>query len=142
MNNLKRVLITTYLLLMSGIVCGQTQSFRCNFSEGMRTNYDSGKPSTKKANDIGELVFDQLDVKKGTGRLLGNSGASDVSAFLGSNSIHIIEQTMSGNINITTIYDKVKNSLENYPVVHSRHINLPGSGPLPSQFVGLCKKLN
>ena len=142
MNNLKKIFIATCLISMSGIVSGQTQSFRCNFTEGMRTNYDTGKPSTKKTNDIGELVFDQLDTKKGTGRLLGNNGASDVNAFLGSNSIHIIEQTISGNINITTIYDKVKKGLDNHPVVHSRHLNLPGSGPLPSQFVGLCKKLN
>jgi hypothetical protein len=136
-----RIFISITLLSLTGLVFGQSQSFRCNFSEGLNTNFDSGRPSTKKSNDIGELVFDQLDPKKGTGRIVGNAGAGDVVVYNGNNSIHILEPTPSGNMNITTIFNPTKNSSGNFPVVHSRHINLPGSGPLPSQYVGLCKSL-
>jgi hypothetical protein len=136
-----RIFISITLLSLTGLVFGQSQSFRFNFSEGINTNFDSGRPSTKKSNDIGELVFDQLDPKKGTGRIVGNAGAGDVVVYNGNNSIHILEPTPSGNMNITTIFNPTKNSSGNFPVVHSRHINLPGSGPLPSQYVGLCKSL-
>ena len=142
MKFIQKLIFLSVVMSVCGLVYGQTQSFRCNFSDGMNTNFDSGKPSTKKSNDIGELVFDQLDTKKGTGRIVGNSGASDVVVYNGSNSIHILEPTVSGNMNFTTIFNPTKNSSGNYPVVHSRHINLPGSGPFPSQYVGLCKKLN
>ena len=128
-------------LLVSTNVLSQTQSFRCNFSDGFVTNWDSGKPSSKRDGRMSELVFDQLDVKKGTGRMIGNSGSENVQVLSGDGSNHIIERTPSGNMNITTIFSSTQKNPNEYPVVHSRHINLIG-GPLVSQYVGLCKKLN
>ena len=129
-------------LLVSTNVFSQTQSFRCNFSDGLVTNWDSGKPSSKRMSDMNELVFDQLDTKKGTGRMIGNVGSENVQVLVGDgNSIHIIERTPSGNMNITTVFNPQRKNSNEYPIVHSRHLNLNG-GPLTSQYVGLCKKLN
>ncbi|QWE06384.1 hypothetical protein [Polynucleobacter sp. JS-JIR-5-A7] len=127
-------------LIISTNVFGQSQSFRCNFSDGLSTNWDSGKPSSKRTSDMSELIFDQIDIKKGTGRMIGNSGSETVQVLKGDSSTHIVERTPSGNMNITTIFNPTQKYSDLYPVVHSRHINLM-SGPFPSQYVGLCKNL-
>jgi len=87
-----------------------------------------------------ELVFDQIDTAKGTGRLIGNIGVENVQVLKGHNSIHIVEITKTGNMNITTIFDKNKINYNEFPVVHSRQMYSINQ-PLPSQYVGLCKKL-
>ena len=48
-----KTFVSITLMSLTGLVFGQSQSFRCNFSDGMNTNFDSGRPSTKKSNDIG-----------------------------------------------------------------------------------------
>ena len=127
---------------MCGLVYGQTQSFRCSFTDGFSTDFKSNKlSSSRDKSKFTDLIFDQLDVKKNHGRMIGNAGTTDVSVINGDNSIHIIEQTPTRNMNITTIFNpSIKNS-SNYPVVHSRHINIFDE-PITSQHVGLCKKLN
>ena len=127
-------------LLISTEVFSQTQSFRCNFSDGLITNWESGKQTSKREGKMTELVFDQLDVKKGTGRMIGNSGSENVQVISGDGSVHIVERTPSGNMTITTVYTTPQKNPNEFPVVHSRHMNLM-SGPFPSQYVGLCKKL-
>ena len=127
-------------LLISTEVFSQTQSFRCNFSDGLITNWESGKQTSKREEKMTELVFDQIDVKKGSGRMIGNSGSENVQVLSGDGSIHIVERTPSGNMTITTIFNTPQKNPNQFPVVHSRHMNL--NGPLPSQYVGLCNKLN
>ena len=142
LSRIRNILIPVSLgLIISTNVFGQSQSFRCNFSDGISTNWDSGKPSTKRVSDMSELIFDQVDVKKGTGRMIGNSGSETVQVLRGDGSFHIVERTPSGNMNTTTIFNPTQKYSDLYPVVHSRNMNLM-SGPFPSQYVGLCKKLN
>jgi hypothetical protein len=139
---IRKVFIPVSLgLIISTNVFGQSQSFRCNYSDGLVTNWDSGKPSSKRDGRMSEIVFDQLDTKKGTGRMIGNSGSENVQVLNGDGSVHIVERTPSGNMNTTTIFTQSQKNQNEYPVVHSRHLNFVG-GPLVSQFVGLCKKLN
>ncbi len=137
-----KVILSSLLIGICGLVHGQTQSFRCSFTDGFSTEFKSNKPSSgRDKSKFTDLTFDQLDVKKNRGRMIGNAGATDVGVINGDNSIHIIEQTPSGNMNITTIFNPpIKNS-SNYPVVHSRHVNIFDE-PMTSQYVGLCKKLN
>lgn len=128
-------------LFISTNAFSQTQSFRCNFSDGFSTNWDSGKPSSVRDGRMSEMVFDQLDTKKGSGRMIGNAGAETVQVLKGDGSLHIAERTPTGNMNFTTIFYANPKNTNEFPVVHSRHINLLNA-PLTSQFVGLCKKLN
>ena len=119
----------------------QTLSFRCNFTDGIVTNFDKGNPSTKRDAKFTELVFDQIDTYKQTARLIGNVGVAQIQALEGSESIHLVEITNSGNLNMTTIYLTGKGkSIGAFPVVHSRHMNTTSS-PLPSQYIGTCKEL-
>jgi hypothetical protein len=139
---IRKVLIPVSLgLIISTNVFGQSQSFRCNFTDGLVTNWESGKTTSKRDGKMTEIVFDQLDTKKGTGRMIGNSGSENVQVLNGDGSIHIVERTLSGNMNITTIFTPSQKNPMEHPVVHSRHLNFFG-GPLVSQFVGFCKKLN
>jgi hypothetical protein len=117
----------------------QVFSVRCNFSDGLVTNFDSGNPKSKGDASMPELVFDQIDLKKGSARLIGNAGTETVQALKGQDSIHLLEKTMSGNLNITTIFLKTKNNL--LPVVTSRHQSIIDA-PFVSHYVGLCKALN
>jgi len=113
----------------------QVFSVRCNFSDGLVTNFDSGNPKSKGDASMPELVFDQI----GSARLIGNAGTETVQALKGQDSIHLLEKTMSGNLNITTIFLKTKNNL--LPVVTSRHQSIIDA-PFVSHYVGLCKALN
>ncbi len=142
LSRIRNVLIPVSLgLIISTNVFGQSQSYRCNFSDGVSTNWDSGKPSSIKDGRMSELVFDQLDIKKGSGRMIGNGGVETVQVLRGENSTHIVEKTSSGNMNFTTIFNSTQKNPIEFPIVHSRHIYLI-NGPLVSQFVGNCKKLN
>ena len=143
LSRIRNVLIPVSLgLIISTNVFGQSQSYRCNFSDGLTTNWDSGKPSSVRSGKMSEIIFDQVDTKKGTGRMIGNSGSENVQVLNGeTNTIHVVERTPSGNMNITTIFSSTQKNPSDYPVVHSRHLNFIG-GPLVSQFIGLCKKLN
>jgi hypothetical protein len=128
-------------LICANIGFTQTLSFRCNFTDGQITNFDKGSPNTKRENKFTELIYDQIDITKKTARLIGNAGVAQVQALEGDESIHLVEITNSGNLNMTTIFltDKGKN-IGAFPVVHSRHIKI-ASSPLPSQYIGLCKEL-
>lgn len=137
----KKIIATLLSLFCSTLVFSQTLSFRCNFTDGQVTNFDSGKPSTKRESKFTELVFDQIDIAKKSARLIGNIGVAEIRVVEGDKSIHLFEFTNSGNLNLTTIFFTEKSkSIGAFPVVHSRHMNT-NSSPLPSQYVGLCREL-
>jgi hypothetical protein len=136
-------LLAIFLLMFCGTnVFAQTLSFRCNFTDGQITNFDSGAPSTKHESKFAELVFDQIDTAKKTARLIGNVGVAQVQVIEGNQLIHLVEITNAGNLNLTSIFFTDKSKLSGaFPVVHSRHLKTSPSSPLPSQYIGLCREL-
>ena len=129
-------------LCCSTFVFSQSLSFRCNFTDGQITNFDTGAPTTKHDSKFTELVYDQIDTVKKSARLIGNVGVAEVQVVEGSQLLHLVEITSSGNLNLTTIFFTDKSKLSGtYPVVHSRHLKTSASGPLPSQYIGLCREL-
>lgn len=129
-------------LCCSTFVFSQSLSFRCNFTDGQITNFDTGAPTTKHESKFTELVYDQIDTVKKSARLIGNVGVAEVQVVEGSQLLHLVEITNSGNLNLTTIFFTDKSKLSGtYPVVHSRHLKTSASGPLPSQYIGLCREL-
>jgi hypothetical protein len=116
-------------------------TFRCKFSEGQSTTFDDGSPSSKRS-EFPELLFDKINVEKGTARIIGNNGAVDIVALRSSESVHLIEQTAIGNLSIATIFINEKfKKINSYPIVISRHMTISVS-PHTSQHRGLCKLLN
>jgi hypothetical protein len=140
-NTLKNLLLTLTCVLFVSNVFGETYSFRCNYSTGNSGNFDRGYPQTESDKSLGDSIFDNIDLEKKSGRLIGNNGASDVTVLTKGNSLNILEITGTGNMNVTTIFlsndPKFKGRL---PVVQSRHVYL-SNGPIPSQYLGFCTKI-
>jgi len=130
-------LLLLVALTATQVAVAQPLSFRCTFSDGITSTFESGVVSPKRGQQINDLVFDQINVVNGTGRVIGNAGAEDVRVFQGYNSIHIIEYTRVGNLIVTTIYLQVDKDRAALPAVHSRHNYL--SSAIPSQSVGYCR---
>ena len=117
-------------------------SVRCTFPDGITTKFAKELSKQERAGGFSDVVFDQIDLAAGTARLIGNIGVETVQAFRGDNAIHLVEFTGSGNLIVTTIFNVAQISPSNrVPVVHSRHVNLSGSGPFPSQYWGYCISL-
>ena len=141
---MKRALFLIITLMQFNIAYAQDNkvtSLRCSFSDGMVTNFDNGNPKSKSDSGMPELILDQIDTKKGTARLIGNAGSETIQALQGQDSIHLLEQTMTGNLNLTTVFLKTKNKNNLLPVVTSRHQFIVNA-PFVSHYVGLCKVLN
>ena len=127
------------LLLIPNLVMAESFSFNCKFSDGVATNFDKGSPESGDGGNFTDIIYDQINPKEGTGRIIGNAGAEDVMVFRGFQSVNIIEYTPVGNMTLTTIFNELPNKDGFFPVVHSRHPNMMGA--FVSQFVGLCSTL-
>jgi hypothetical protein len=137
-----RIFFIILLFLISFNVLAKVNSVfsvRCNFTSGMVTNFENGNPSSKNVTDLSDLIFDQIDIKKNTARLIGNVGTETISVINGMNSVHLLELSDTGNLNTTTIFFSNPDNSGKLPVVHSRHVN--GNHPFPSQYLGLCTLL-
>jgi hypothetical protein len=133
--------IFAVITLLPVLVSAQEMSVRCSFSDGFSTNFDSGKPSSKRTLVITDaIIFDRIDTRKRTARMVGNAGASDVQVIETERGLHLIELTVAGNLNITTLFTNTKDK-NTIPAVHSRHLSVREDA-IPSQSVGLCKRMN
>lgn len=116
-------------------------TYRCKFSDGQSTDFGAGNPISKKS-EFPELIFDKVNLSKRTARLIGNNGAVDIQLLAGSDSLHLVEQTPTGNLSIATIFTNVNYvKLNSYPVVISRHMSM-SSSPMVSQYRGFCRIMN
>jgi hypothetical protein len=136
-------------LCLNSLAYGQGQfSMRCSLASGNVAIFgDGGIKQERLATDTLSIVYDQVDKASGKGRMIGNNGATDVSAiFSGADRLHLIELTQVGNLNLMTIFD-VRRIFGggSSPAVYSRHVAL-GRGeavrPAPSQYYGSCVALN
>lgn len=116
-----------------------TRTIRCLLTLSAEGDLDGDAPTARISRDSLELIFDQVDVAKGTGRLVGNQGGADVTVIAGRDAITIIEPLQSGVMHATVIYS-AQNSSGHFKVVHSRHPSVRGH-PLPSQMYGACRPL-
>jgi len=117
--------------LTSGALHAETpKALKCQFPKGV--TYDGGKLEEDAQKDF-SLIFDSIDLTKGTARLIGNIGASDVVVIANASTLNFIEVTPVGYLNVTTLFH-----LPEMPAVHSRHVVIIDE-PMPSQRYGTCK---
>jgi hypothetical protein len=121
----------------------KTPSLRCSFSLVMQADWESGKlkNSVDKEEDI-VLHFDSINPKRGKARLIGNEGATDVVVIPSASGLNFLEETPSGNINFTAIFQSAEKNSTDFIAVTSRHLLFPGLAglyPFPSQHHGTCK---
>jgi hypothetical protein len=116
------------------------KTFRCRFSSGVSANMSTDRPAPKLNRDTLNLVFDEINTREGTARLIGNMGATDVRVIADPHAVTFLEQTLSGIVQITVIY-AAQRSDGTFKAVHSRHTPIVGGNPLPSQAYGYCRAL-
>jgi len=121
----------------------EAKSLKFISKKSCTAEWKNGKPELTVDNEVTEkefpyLIFDSIDLKKGTARLIGNQGASDVKVIATLAGLTFIEQTDLGSVNITTVFASCIEGTEEYIAVHSRHIDL-GILPLLSQIHGICE---
>lgn len=124
----------------------KAKTLKCFLGKGCQANWNKGEPeleigefSSKKEDCV--LIFDSIDLEKGTARFIGNQGSIDVVAFTTLAGITFIEEAGSGSVSITTVFATYKKGSEDLIFVHSRHIAPMIIAPIPSQYHGVCKIL-
>lgn len=125
----------------------KAKSLKCYYSEGYTGIWDDGKLKISKgqfgtSKKESSMVFDSIDLKKGTARLIGNQGASDVMVLSTPTGVSFIEKTPAGYLMITTVFAYYKKGTDEFVCVYSRHVGSFSPlklGPMPSQWHGTCK---
>ena len=124
----------------------QVKSLKCHF-----TVYASGvwskaqEPSAQvRQPETLNLEIDEIDTDSGSGRVTGTAGPADVTALLTISSLHFMERSVTGTLNVTTVFAGAEGATT-FRAVHTRHdylpMNLPGyeSAPSVSQHYGICE---
>lgn len=115
-------------------------ALRCEFPEGVQTDWDDGEPSTEPSSWRNSTqVFRSIDRQQRTAVLVGNSGATASVAFLATplGQLTFLEVPLLGAPNMTTVFPfNLPGNAEQFVVVTSRHVDT--GSPFPSQFYGTC----
>ena len=120
------------------------KQLKCTFPVYAQGTWRSGAPKA----DVREgtqlsMEISEIDPDGGTAVIRGTAAPIFVTAFLAPNSIHFMERTITGALNITTVFAPVGTS-QVYKAVQSRHdyspLSLPGfvAEPTVLQSYGEC----
>ena len=120
------------------------KSLKCKFPVYVVGTWKSGESQAqvKQAQEF-SLEFDQINTEDGDARVTGTAGATHITALLTVSSLHFMERSVLGTLNITTVFTGEANA-KRFRAVHSRHdylpMSLPGyvSEPTVSQNYGYC----
>ena len=122
----------------SALAQGQPNAFKCSFEIGYFTVFE-GNVFKSEPHEGMAFVIASINVDAGTAQIVGNAGASDLVLLPGGANMNFIEQTPSGNLNLTTVYNGALSD-GRFLAVHSRHVGT-GTDPWLSQLYGLCEGL-
>lgn len=124
----------------------QVKSLKCRFSiyaSGSWTKAQEAQAQVRQPETL-SLEIDEIDTDSGSGRVTGTAGPADVTALLTISSLHFMERSVTGTLNITTVFAGAADA-KTFRAVHTRHdylpMNLPGyeSAPSVSQHYGVCE---
>jgi hypothetical protein len=121
------------------------KSLKCTFPVYAVGSWKNGEPQAqiKQAAQF-SLTIDQIDTDSGSGRVTGTSGPVEVTALLTVSSLHFMERSVTGTLNVTTVFVS-EGGAKKFRAVHSRHdylpMSIPGfvSEPTVSQNYGMCE---
>jgi hypothetical protein len=121
------------------------KSFKCTFPVYSVGAWKTGEPQAQiKQADQFILTIDDIDTDSGSGRVTGTAGPVEVTALLTVSSLHFMERSVTGTLNITTIFVS-DGGVKKFRAVHSRHdylpMSIPGftSEPTVTQNYGTCE---
>lgn len=148
---MKTLLLVAALTFFAGTVYaeGQTdamsmlskaKSLRCIVLPGTYIDWRSRAITSKKATwgKDNRMVFDSINFKKGTARLIGNVGVSNVMVILGEAGAHFLEPTVTGNLSLYTVYAQLRG--KRFIAAFSRHMMFLRNA-IPSQYPATCQVL-
>jgi len=120
------------------------KTLKCTFPVYAVGSWKAGVPQSQiKQAEQFSLTIDQIDTDSGSGRVTGTSGPVEVTALLTVSSLHFMERSVTGTLNVTTIFVS-GGGVKRFRAVHSRHdylpMSIPGfeSEPTVSQNYGMC----
>jgi hypothetical protein len=122
----------------------QVKSLKCTFPVYTVGTWKAGEPQAqiKQAAQF-TLTIDDIDTDSGSGRVTGTAGPVEVTALLTVSSLHFMERSVTGTLNITTVF-VTEGGAKRFRAVHSRHdylpMSIPGftSEPTVTQNYGMC----
>jgi hypothetical protein len=124
----------------------QVKHLKCQFSvysSGSWTKTQEPQGQIRQPETL-QLEIDEIDTDSGSGRVTGTAGPAEVTALLTLSSLHFMERSVTGTLNITTVFAGEANA-KTFRAVHTRHdylpMSLPGyqSEPSVSQHYGVCE---
>ena len=124
----------------------QVKHLKCRFSvyaSGSWTKAQEPQAQVRQPETLA-LEIDEIDTDSGSGRVTGTAGPADVTALLTISSLHFMERSVTGTLNITTVFAGDADA-KTFRAVHARHdylpMSLPGyqSEPSVSQHYGTCE---
>jgi hypothetical protein len=114
------------------------KTLKCTFDKGVNFDGDKIEKTSKPFGDAPPLVFDSINLKKGSARMIGSIGASDLVILGVSKSLTFAERTDTGNLAFTSVYPKESGD---FYIVTSRHMII-GDQVSFSQSYGTCQLFN
>jgi hypothetical protein len=149
-----RILLALLLLLTCGMVAvgsaadspasrlRSARSLRCAFTSSVSTWVKNGHRSIEQTNDKGSAVYDNINVAKGTARIVAN-WSGDIAVWLDAQGdLWMLERTPSGNEVITTVFPMYAEGTDEFVVLESRHsLAISGQTVLGETAFGTCAML-
>lgn len=122
------------------------KTLKCAFPIYSVGSWKGGEPQGQiKQGQQFSLDIDEIDTESGTARVVGTTGPVHVTALLTVSSLHFMERTVTGTLNITTVFTSDGGDATKLRAVHSRHdylpMSIPGfvSEPTVTQNYGSCQ---
>ena len=120
----------------------KVKSMKCAFSLYATGTWKEAEPQAELKPVKLALQFNDIDTDEGTAQAIGMFGPTHMIARLAVWSLHFMEISSSGTLNITTIFDKETRN-GRLKAVHTRHeytdVSLPGFTSRPEQYYGDCE---
>ena len=99
----------------------QARSLRCSFTGAAVTEFKDGRRAITITQDKGSVVFDDIDLERGTARAIGNVGAGNLTATWQANALWLLLRAPNGNLILTTVFPAYEPGTNHFVVVESRH---------------------
>ncbi|TLZ39937.1 MAG: hypothetical protein E6K23_11420 [Gammaproteobacteria bacterium] len=116
------------------------RSLRCTFTSEVTTWVRNGHRTVEQTAEHGSATYDNIDVAKGTARMVANAGAGDLTVWVERTlgSLWMLERTPSGNVVVTTVFPMHAEGTDEFVVLEARHL-IMGTIVLGQDTYGTCK---
>ncbi len=122
----------------------RVKSLKCKFMVYAVGSWKGGVPQGEVKQAQLSLDIDEIETEDGTARVTGTAGAVHVTALLTASSLHFMERSVTGTLNVTTVFAP-GGTAQTLRAVHARHdylpMSIPGfvSEPTVTQSYGICE---